>query len=46
MPRRALCELIELCHEHDVLVSTGNFIDYVLTRGSGMVTHDIDESKP
>jgi phosphosulfolactate synthase (CoM biosynthesis protein A) len=32
-PRRAVVELIELCHRHDVLVSTGGFIEYVLTQG-------------
>ena len=29
--RKALVELIELCHRHDVIVSTGGFIEYVLT---------------
>jgi len=33
MPRKAVRELIELCHAHDVLVSTGGFIEYVLTQG-------------
>src|SRR2546422_2118158 len=27
MPRRPLMELIELCHRHDVAVSTGGFIE-------------------
>ncbi|MBI1892912.1 MAG: phosphosulfolactate synthase, partial [Candidatus Rokubacteria bacterium] len=27
MPRRAVAELIDLCHQHDVLVSTGGFIE-------------------
>jgi len=31
--RKALVELIELCHRHDVIVSTGGFIEYVLTQG-------------
>jgi phosphosulfolactate synthase (CoM biosynthesis protein A) len=34
MPARALRELIELCHKYGVLVSTGGFIEYVLTHGS------------
>jgi len=33
MPRRAVKELIDLCHAHDVLVSTGGFIERVLTQG-------------
>lgn len=45
MPRRAVKALIDLCHEHDVLVSTGGFIEYVLTQGSDAVTRYIDECK-
>src|SRR5687768_18307062 len=33
MSRPALRELIDLCHQADVLVSTGGFIEYVLTQG-------------
>ncbi len=33
MPRRAVQELVDLCHDFDVLVSTGGFIEYVLTQG-------------
>ncbi|BBL79898.1 phospho-3-sulfolactate synthase [Rubrobacter xylanophilus] len=33
MPEEALREIIELAHEHDVMVSTGGFIEYVLTQG-------------
>ncbi|TCJ13658.1 phosphosulfolactate synthase [Rubrobacter taiwanensis] len=33
MPDEALKEIIETAHEHDVLVSTGGFIEYVLTQG-------------
>ncbi len=33
MPRAALKELIELAHAHAVRVSTGGFIEHVLTRG-------------
>jgi phosphosulfolactate synthase (CoM biosynthesis protein A) len=33
MPRTALKDLIQLCHAHDVLVSTGGFIERVLTLG-------------
>src|SRR6187402_655203 len=37
MPRRAVRELIDLCHGHEVLVSTGGFIEYVLGQGSEAV---------
>ncbi len=37
MPRHALRELIDLCHENSVKVSTGGFIEYVLTQGSDAV---------
>jgi phosphosulfolactate synthase (CoM biosynthesis protein A) len=33
MPEGTLREIIETCHEHDVLVSTGGFIEHVLTQG-------------
>jgi phosphosulfolactate synthase (CoM biosynthesis protein A) len=45
MPRRAVRELIELCHAHDVLVSTGGFIEYVLTQGPAVVDQYIAECK-
>jgi len=37
MPWRVVRELIDLCHAHDVLVSTGGFIEYVLSQGSEAV---------
>lgn len=45
MPRRAVKALIDLCHEHNVLVSTGGFIEYVLTQGPEAVSHYVDECK-
>jgi len=45
MPREAVKELIDLCHRYDVLVSTGGFIEYVLTQGSEAVTRYIQECK-
>src|SRR5438132_11620557 len=33
MPRRAVRELMDLCHTHNVLVSTGGFIEFVLAQG-------------
>jgi phosphosulfolactate synthase (CoM biosynthesis protein A) len=35
--RGKLRQLIDLCHQHDVTVSTGGFIEYVLTHGSQAV---------
>lgn len=43
MPERVLCEIIETCHAHDVLVSTGGFIEHVLTQGQEAVDAYIDE---
>src|SRR5438874_3615170 len=37
MPRRRLKELIELAHRFQVEVSTGGFIEYVLTKGAKQV---------
>ena len=37
MPRAALTEIIDLAHRHGVLVSTGGFIEYVLTQGTAAV---------
>ena len=33
MPRAAVRDLIDLCHRYNVQVSTGGFIEYVLTQG-------------
>jgi phosphosulfolactate synthase (CoM biosynthesis protein A) len=43
MPEPALRELIEIAHDHDVLVSTGGFIEHVLTQGPEAVARYIDE---
>ena len=45
MPRRALLEITKLCHEHDVLVSTGGFLEHVLTQGKDAVNSYIRECK-
>jgi len=37
MPRAAVRDLNELCHEHEVHVSTGGFLEHVLTRGPDAV---------
>jgi len=43
MPQRALSEIIETAHGHDVLVSTGGFIEHVLTQGVDATDAYIDE---
>src|SRR5262249_34855496 len=43
MPKRAVRGLIDLCHDHDVLVSTGGFVEHVLTRGSEAVRRYLGE---
>jgi phosphosulfolactate synthase (CoM biosynthesis protein A) len=45
MPRRALVELIELCHRHSVTVSTGGYIERVLTQGAGAVDRYVRECR-
>ena len=45
MPRRAVWDLIELCHQHGVLVSTGGFIEYVASQGTETLHRYIDECK-
>jgi phosphosulfolactate synthase (CoM biosynthesis protein A) len=45
MPRQVVEELIDLCHAHDVLVSTGGFIESVLAQGADVVRHYIRECK-
>ncbi len=45
MPERALRELIELAHRHDVQVSTGGFLERVLTLGSELVNRAIAECR-
>lgn len=45
MPRRVLTEFLKLCHDHGVLVSTGGFLEFVLTKGPESVSKYIDECK-
>jgi len=45
MPRQSVKGLIELCHAHNVLVSTGGFIEHVLTQGPQAVHRYIEECK-
>src|ERR1041384_1729092 len=37
MPEKAVRDLIELCHQHNVYVSTGGFLEHVLTQGDEAV---------
>jgi phosphosulfolactate synthase (CoM biosynthesis protein A) len=45
LPRPVLRELIDLCHRHQVLVSTGGWIEYVLTQGSKAVDAYVAECR-
>lgn len=45
MPRKAVKELLDLCHRYDVMVSTGGFIEHVLTQGPEAVNWYIEECK-
>jgi phosphosulfolactate synthase (CoM biosynthesis protein A) len=45
MPRTAVKELIDLCHQYQVLVSTGGFMEYVLTQGPEAVDKYIQECR-
>ena len=45
MPRQAVRRLLDLCHANNVMVSTGGFIEYVLTQGPEAVGKYIQECK-
>ncbi|MTW85262.1 phosphosulfolactate synthase [Virgibacillus dakarensis] len=45
MPEKQLRELLDLAHEYDVKVSTGGFMETVLTQGTDAVDHCINECK-
>jgi phosphosulfolactate synthase (CoM biosynthesis protein A) len=45
IPEKALREMIELCHEHNVLVSTGGFIEHVVMQGASAVGRYIEQCK-
>jgi len=45
MPERAVREIVDLCHKHDVLVSTGGFIERVLAQGGEVVRQYVKECK-
>ncbi len=45
MPEQAVRDIIELCHKHGVLVSTGGFIEHVLVQGADAVRRYVSECK-
>jgi phosphosulfolactate synthase (CoM biosynthesis protein A) len=45
MRRPVLKEIIDLCHRYNVLVSTGGWIEYVLTQGPEVIDRYINECK-
>jgi phosphosulfolactate synthase (CoM biosynthesis protein A) len=45
MPRRAVREIIDLCHKHQVEVSTGGFVEHVLTLGPSAVDRYLGECR-
>lgn len=45
MPKKSVQELIEIAHDHDALVSTGGFMEYVLTQGKEAVDQYIETCK-
>ena len=40
--RDTVKSLIDICHRHDVTVSTGGFVEYVLTQGTAAVDRYVD----
>ncbi|HLR32725.1 MAG TPA: phosphosulfolactate synthase, partial [Fodinibius sp.] len=45
MPKESVTELIDIAHDHDTLVSTGGFMEYVLTQGKDAVDQYIQTCK-
>ena len=45
MPEKHLKEIIDLAHRYNVLVSTGGFIEHVLTQGPAVVNRYIEECR-
>ena len=45
MPRKAVKELLDTCHRYNVMISTGGFIEHVLTQGNEAVDKYIQECK-
>lgn len=45
LPDKVLHDIIELAHSHDITVSTGGFIEYVITQGKEAVEKYIEQCK-
>ena len=45
MPRRIVRGIIDVCHKHNVCVSTGGFVEHVLTQGADAVDRYFHECK-
>src|SRR5699024_7153068 len=45
MPKQSVTDLIDVAHEYDALVSTGGFMEYVLTQGDEAVDKYIETCK-
>jgi phosphosulfolactate synthase (CoM biosynthesis protein A) len=45
IPETAIARIIELAHDNDVLVSTGGFIEYVLTQGKDVIKRYVDKCR-
>jgi phosphosulfolactate synthase (CoM biosynthesis protein A) len=45
MPRETVRSLNDLCHEHEVAVSTGGFLEYVLTQRGDAVARYLEECR-
>src|SRR5438552_137070 len=45
MPAKAVRALNELCHEHEVEVSTGGFLEYVLSQRGDAVARYLEECR-
>ena len=45
MPREAVRTLNDLCHEHEVAVSTGGFLEYVLAQRGDAVSRYLEECR-
>ena len=45
MPVEVVRELVDVCHKYDVLVSTGGFVEHVLTQGAEAVRKYVAECK-
>ena len=45
MPAHVIREIVDLCHKHEVLVSTGGFVERVLAQGGDAVRQYVAECK-